>query len=104
MKKLESTWYNMMIVLTLIAVCAGAALAYVNHLTEGPIKEIAEANEVYDFVMDDRNKLAEIDKPFYTVSIKADQNSPMGTITDVKQMLRKGYALKIVYSATKPRD
>lgn len=35
----------MMIVLTLIAVCAGAALAYVNHLTEGPIKEIAEANE-----------------------------------------------------------
>lgn len=45
MKKLESTWYNMMIVLTLIAVCAGAALAYVNHLTEGPIKEIAEANE-----------------------------------------------------------
>ena len=45
MKKLESTWYNMVIVLTLIAVCAGAALAYVNHLTEGPIKEIAEANE-----------------------------------------------------------
>ena len=35
----------MVIVLTLIAVCAGAALAYVNHLTEGPIKEIAEANE-----------------------------------------------------------
>ncbi|MBO7348216.1 MAG: RnfABCDGE type electron transport complex subunit G [Bacteroidaceae bacterium] len=45
MKKIESTWYNMVIVLTLIAVCAGAALAYVNHLTEGPIKEIAEANE-----------------------------------------------------------
>jgi biopolymer transport protein ExbD len=66
--------------------------------------KIAESAEVYDFVMDDRNKLAEVDKPFYTVSIKADQNSPMGTITDVKQMLRKGYALKIVYSATKPRD
>ena len=45
MKKLESTWYNMAIVLTLIAVIAGAALAYVNHLTEGPIKAIAEANE-----------------------------------------------------------
>ena len=45
MKKLESTWYNMVVVLTLIAVCAGAALAYVNHLTEGPIREIAEANE-----------------------------------------------------------
>ena len=45
MKKLESTWYNMVVVLTLIAVCAGAALAYVNHLTEGPIQEIAQANE-----------------------------------------------------------
>ena len=64
----------------------------------------ADASEVYDFVMDDRNKLPESDKPFYTVSIKADHNSPMGTITDVKQMLRKGYALKIVYSASKPRE
>lgn len=66
--------------------------------------KFAEAGEVYDFVMDDRNKLAEVDKPFYTVSIKADHESPMGTITDVKQMLRKGYALKIVYSASKPRE
>lgn len=45
MKKLESTWYNMAVVLTLIAIVAGAALAYVNSLTEGPIKAIAKANE-----------------------------------------------------------
>lgn len=42
MKKLESTWYNMTIVLTLISVVAGAALAYVNDLTAGPIRMIKE--------------------------------------------------------------
>ena len=42
MKKLASTWYNMTIVLTLISVVAGAALAYVNDLTAGPIRMIKE--------------------------------------------------------------
>jgi len=64
----------------------------------------AEAIEVYDFVMEDRNRLAEIDKPFYTVSLKADEHTPMGYITDIKQQLRKGYALKLVYSANKPKN
>ena len=63
-----------------------------------------DASDVYNFVMSDRNKLAEIDKPFYTVSIKADHETPMGYITDVKQQLRKGYALKMVYSATKRKE
>ena len=45
MKKLESTWYNMSIVLTVISVVAGAALAYVNELTKGPIAEIQQRNE-----------------------------------------------------------
>ena len=45
MKKLESTWYNMAIVLTLISVIAGAALAYVNEVTKGPIAEIQQRNE-----------------------------------------------------------
>lgn len=40
MKKLESTWYNMAGVLTVIALIAGAALGYVNELTKGPIEEI----------------------------------------------------------------
>ena len=45
MKKLQSTWYNMAIVLTIISVVAGAALAYVNELTKGPIAEIQQRNE-----------------------------------------------------------
>ena len=45
MKKLQSTWYNMAIVLTVISVVAGAALAYENELTKGPIAEIQQRNE-----------------------------------------------------------
>ena len=39
MKKLESTLTNMVLALTGVAVIMGGILAYVNHLTEGPISE-----------------------------------------------------------------
>ena len=39
MKKLESSLLNMTLVLTLVAVVMGGILAFVNHLTEGPILE-----------------------------------------------------------------
>ena len=39
MKKLESSLMNMVLVLTGVAVIMGGILAYVNHLTEGPIND-----------------------------------------------------------------
>ena len=42
MKKLESSLTNMVLVLTLVAVIMGGVLAFVNHLTEGPINEQKE--------------------------------------------------------------
>ena len=39
MKKLESSLLNMVLALTGVAVIMGGILAYVNHLTEGPINE-----------------------------------------------------------------
>jgi len=39
-KKLESTLLNMVLVLTGVAVVMGGILALVNHLTEGPIREV----------------------------------------------------------------
>ena len=36
--------------------------------------------------------------------IKADQETKMGLITDVKQALREAYALKISYSARQAAD
>jgi electron transport complex protein RnfG len=40
MKKLESSLLNMVLVLTGVAVVMGGILAYVNHLTEGPIADV----------------------------------------------------------------
>ena len=45
-----------------------------------------------------------LDQPFMTVSIKADKETKMGTITDIKQALREAYALKISYSAAQRVD
>lgn len=45
MKKLASTWYNMAVVLTLIAVIAGGALAYVNSITAPTISQIKAKQE-----------------------------------------------------------
>ncbi|MBQ9170867.1 MAG: FMN-binding protein [Bacteroidaceae bacterium] len=45
MKKLESTWYNMALVLTGIAVVAGAALGYVNSITAPTIEAIKAQQE-----------------------------------------------------------
>ncbi len=42
MKKLESSISNMIIVLVGVALITGAILAYVNHITTGPIQEQAE--------------------------------------------------------------
>ena len=41
------------------------------------------------------------DQAKITVALKVDQKSKMGIITDVKNALRKSYALKINYSSTK---
>ena len=41
------------------------------------------------------------DKLVNTVSIRASQNIPMGVITDLKQVVRESYGLKISYSSPK---
>ena len=52
----------------------------------------------------EKSSMKEEDQPFMTVSIKADQDTKMGLITDLKQALREAYALKISYSARKQVD
>jgi len=55
--------------------------------------------EVQDFVLFEREKLDEIDKSRMTVSLRIDENIPMGKVDDVKQALRRARALIINYSA-----
>ena len=57
--------------------------------------------DIRDFVAAERDSKSEADRQFMTVVIKADAESRMGIITDVKQELRRCSALKVMYSARK---
>ena len=59
----------------------------------------ADVSEVQDYIYQERELMNESDQPFMQVSIKADKDTKMGIITDVKQALRQSYALNISYSA-----
>ena len=64
MKKIESSLLNMVLVLTGVAVVMGTVLAYVNHLTEGPIaqqKEKALADGIKTVVVCDDIVVAKTD-------------------------------------------
>jgi biopolymer transport protein ExbD len=64
-------------------------------------EEGVPTESVKDFVLFEREKLDESDQNKMTVSLRVDQNIPMGHVTDVKQALRYANALKINYSAKK---
>lgn len=61
----------------------------------------ATVDGIEDYILQEREGLSEADRPKMTVSIKADADIQMGTITDIKQALRKAQALKISYAARK---
>ena len=61
----------------------------------------ATVDGIEDYILQEREGLSEADRPKMTVSIKADSDIQMGTITDIKQALRKAQALKISYAARK---
>lgn len=48
----------------------------------------------------ERSQMTESERQQLTVSIRADRNTEMGIINDVKQQLRQAGALRINYSAT----
>ena len=47
----------------------------------------------------EKKRMSAEDQRLMTVSIKADKDTKMGVITDVKQALRQAKAIKISYSA-----
>ncbi len=59
----------------------------------------ADVNELEDYVVRERSAMKEEDQNVMTISIKADKDTRMGVISDIKQALRRAYALKLSYSA-----
>jgi biopolymer transport protein ExbD len=61
--------------------------------------QIAEVNEIPMYVEQELQARVEADRPFVTFSIKADKETKMGLISDIKQELRNSGAFKIFYNA-----
>ena len=59
---------------------------------------IANVKDVKYFIFAERDTHSEDEIPLLTTSIKADINTNVGTITDIKEELRNVNALKINYS------
>ena len=57
----------------------------------------AEPKEIMDFVAAERQGMR--NQTEQVISIKADRGTQMGYITDIKEVLRKSWALRINYSA-----
>jgi biopolymer transport protein ExbD len=57
--------------------------------------------DIAEFVFTEKSRRSEQDKPFITFSLKVDEETKMGIVTDVKQELRYASAFKINYSTRK---
>ena len=59
----------------------------------------ADVGQLEDYIVRERSAMKEDEQNLMTISIKADQDTRMGVIADIKQALRRAYALKISYAA-----
>jgi len=64
----------------------------------------AEIADIQDYIAQEKGSMKEEDQPYMTVSLKIDRDTKMGIVNDVKQALRKAYALKISYAANKRQN
>ena len=64
-------------------------------------KIVNDPKKVEEFINSEREAMKEEDQGYMVVALKADENTKMGIISDVKQALRRANALKINYTAKK---
>ena len=62
---------------------------------------ISSVDDIKSFIYAERAQRSEAEVPLLTTSIKADNKSSVGTITDIKIELRDVEALKVNYSTIK---
>ncbi len=104
MKKLQSNILNMALVLTLIAVVAAGALAWVNNVTSGPIEEInnqAIENGIKSVILGDRDIRFTVDNPveqdgFVFHSVNDMNGNLIGTAVESTDKNGFGGALKVM--------
>ncbi len=61
----------------------------------------AELSDIKMYIESEREEREESERPAMTTSLKVDEYTKMGIVTDIKQQLRECQALKMNYSARK---
>jgi len=61
--------------------------------------QFANVGDIQDFIIAEREARNEAERNMMITSLKVDENTTMGIITDIKQELRKSAALHINYSS-----
>ena len=64
--------------------------------------QFSNVSDISNFVIAEREARDEAERPLMITSLKVDENTKMGIVTEVKQELRKAAALHINYSSRKP--
>ena len=59
----------------------------------------ANVGDIQDYIIAEREARDEAEQKFMITSLKIDENTKMGIVTDIKQELRKSAALHINYSS-----
>ena len=60
----------------------------------------ADVRDIQKYIVETRGAMKEPDQPRMIVCIKADKDTKMGIINDIKKELRQSYALRLVYAAS----
>ena len=60
--------------------------------------------DITDLMADARGRMTSEERKTLIVTIKADRNTPIGTLNQVKQALRQAKALNISYNATETEE
>lgn len=66
--------------------------------------DFATVDEIQGYILEKRAARSEAEQGLVTVSLKVDEETKMGVVTEVKQALRKVQALKINYSTREKLD
>ncbi|WP_321286975.1 biopolymer transporter ExbD [uncultured Sunxiuqinia sp.] len=66
--------------------------------------QFAKVSDIPDYITAEREARDEAEVPFMITSLKVDEYTKMGIVTDIKQELRKAAALHINYSSRKKAE
>lgn len=66
--------------------------------------QFAKVSDIPDYITAEREAHDENEVPFMITSLKVDEYTKMGIVTDIKQELRKAAALHINYSSRKAAE